>query len=304
LQVGHLLSEIVNIARETFPKNIDIELSMSTRELWMVQGDATQLHQVFMNLCVNARDAMSAGGILKLTAENVEIDENYVRMNLEARTGSYIVVTAEDTGIGISPEDIELIFDPFFSTKPKEQGTGLGLSTVLGIVKSHGGFLTVYSEVGKGSCFKAYLPAIKVNEEQEQEDSSYDLMGQGELVLIVDDEASIREITKISLEAFNYRTVTAIDGIEAIATYAKHHDEIRFVLLDLMMPSLDSATVIQTLKCINPSAHIIAMSGLSSNDRLPPQDVEAFLAKPFTAKALLETLHQLNASTALASPVE
>ncbi|MGB8701194.1 MAG: PAS domain S-box protein, partial [Thermosynechococcaceae cyanobacterium] len=304
LQVGHLLSEIVNIARETFPKNIDIELSMSTRELWMVQGDATQLHQVFMNLCVNARDAMSAGGILKLTAENVEIDENYVRMNLEARTGSYIVVTAEDTGIGISPEDIELIFDPFFSTKPKEQGTGLGLSTVLGIVKSHGGFLTVYSEVGKGSCFKAYLPAIKVNEEQEQEESSYDLMGQGELVLIVDDEASIREITKISLEAFNYRTVTAIDGIEAIATYAKHLDEIRFVLLDLMMPSLDSATVIQTLKCINPSAHIIAMSGLSSNDRLPPQDVEAFLAKPFTAKALLETLHQLNASTALASPVE
>jgi PAS domain S-box-containing protein len=297
LQVGHLLAEVVNIARQTFPKQIQIERDISTRELWTVSADATQLHQVFMNLCINARDAMLNGGTLSIAAENLLADENYVRMNLDAHIGSYVVITVSDTGLGMTPEVIERIFDPFFTTKEEGKGTGLGLSTVLGIVKSHGGFINVYSEVGTGSHFKVYLPASESEEStQSAKTSSNTLMGDGELILTVDDEASIREITKISLEAFNYRVLTAKDGIDALALFAKQHQEIRFVLLDLMMPSLDSATIIRTLQTIDPKVQIITMSGLATHELLPSNishNVKAFLAKPFTAQELLQTLHNL-----------
>jgi two-component system, cell cycle sensor histidine kinase and response regulator CckA len=250
-----------------------------------------------MNLCINARDAMLNGGTLSIAAENLLADENYVRMNLDAHIGSYVVITVSDTGLGMTPEVIERIFDPFFTTKEEGKGTGLGLSTVLGIVKSHGGFINVYSEVGTGSHFKVYLPASESEEStQSAKTSSNTLMGDGELILTVDDEASIREITKISLEAFNYRVLTAKDGIDALALFAKQHQEIRFVLLDLMMPSLDSATIIRTLQTIDPKVQIITMSGLATHELLPSNishNVKAFLAKPFTAQELLQTLHNL-----------
>ncbi len=296
LQVGHLLAEVVNIARQTFPKNIEIERDISTRDLWTVAADATQLHQVFMNLCVNARDAMPHGGTLSITAENLLADENYVRMNLDARVGPYVVITVSDTGLGMSLEVIERIFDPFFTTKGEGKGTGLGLSTAIGIIKSHGGFIDVHSEVGTGSRFKVYLPAAESEVPPPSAAPSSNLMGDGELILTVDDEASIREITKISLEAFNYQVITAKDGIEALSLFAKQHQDIRFVMLDLMMPSLDSATIIRTLQRIDPQVQIITMSGLASNESLvnnTSQNVKAFLAKPFTAQDLLQTLYNL-----------
>jgi PAS domain S-box-containing protein len=296
LQVGHLLAEVVNIARQTFPKNIDIERDFSTRDLWAISADATQLHQVFLNLCVNARDAMPNGGTLGIAAENLQADEHYARMNLEAHIGPYVVITVSDTGSGMPPDVIERIFDPFFTMKEEGKGTGLGLSTALGIIKSHGGFINVYSELGNGSRFKIYLPATESEEATESHETSSNLMGDGELILTVDDEASIREITKLSLEAFNYQVITAKDGIEALALFAQRHQEIRFVLLDLMMPSLDSATIIRTLQAINPQVQIITMSGLSTNEPLASsisRNVKAFLAKPFTAQDLLQTLHNL-----------
>ncbi|NJM77302.1 MAG: PAS domain S-box protein [Acaryochloridaceae cyanobacterium RU_4_10] len=299
LQVGHLLAEVVNIARQTFPKNIEIERDVSTRDLWTVSADATQLHQIFMNLCVNARDAMPHGGKLTIAAENLMADENYVRMNLEAHVGPYVVITISDTGIGMSPDVIERIFDPFFTTKEEGKGTGLGLSTAIGIIKSHGGFVNVHSEVGSGSHFKVYLPAAESEESAQPTDSSSHLMGNGESILVVDDEASIREITKISLEAFNYQAIAAKDGIEALALFAEQHQQIDFVLLDLMMPSLDSATIIRTLQTIDPQVQIITMSGLATNGALANSispNVKAFLAKPFTAQELLQTLHNLKTS--------
>jgi PAS domain S-box-containing protein len=300
LQVGHLLAEVVNIARQTFPKNIEIERDISTRDLWTVSADATQLHQVFMNLCVNARDAMPSGGTLSISAENLQADENYVRMNLNAHVGPYIVITVSDTGCGMPSEVIECIFDPFFTTKEEGKGTGLGLSTALGIIKSHGGFINVSSEMGAGSCFKVYLPAAASEASVPPAAAASNLMGDGELILTVDDEASIREITKISLETFNYRVVTAKDGIEALALFAEQHKSIRFVLLDLMMPSLDSATIIRTLKRIDPQVQIITMSGLATNELLAnnmSQNVKAFLAKPFTAQDLLQTIHNVKTAS-------
>ena len=290
IQIGHLLLEIEQIAKRTFPKSIEIQTDIPARELWTVCADATQLHQVFVNLCVNARDAMPDGGTLLLAAENLFVDENYTRMNLEAKVGSYVVVTIADTGIGIPPSTLERIFEPFFTTKEVGKGTGLGLSTVIGIVKSHGGFVEVESEVEKGSQFKVYLPTVQEKATQLAPDLKLPT-GSGELILVVDDEPSIREITKTSLESHNYRVIAASDGIDAIALYARHKDEISLVLMDLMMPSMDGLTAIRTLQKINPQVKIIASSGLVSSVELAEAagtGVKTFLSKPYTAKELLE----------------
>jgi two-component system, cell cycle sensor histidine kinase and response regulator CckA len=292
LQVRHLLAEVIKVLRQTFPKNITIATDIPTTNLWTVSADTTQLHQVLMNLCVNARDAMPDGGTLSLSIANQFIDEAYTRTNLEAHVGSYVTITVADTGTGIPPKLIDLIFDPFFTTKEQGKGTGLGLSTVLGIIKSHGGFVQVYSEVGKGSQFKVYLPAIS-DAEIPQKDEQALYSGNQELILIVDDEPLIRQVTQTVLENQNYRVMLAADGIEAIAIYAQHKQEISVVLMDMMMPSMDGITAILTLQKLNPKIKVVATSGLTSNAQLvqqPGVNVKAFLPKPYTAKDLLNVL--------------
>jgi PAS domain S-box-containing protein len=294
VQVTHLLLEIRQIANQTFPKSIDVYTDIDP-DLWAVCADATQLHQVLMNLCVNARDAMPDGGTLKISAENFLIDENYTRMNLEAQVGPYIVITVSDTGTGIPPELLDRIFEPFFTTKELGKGTGIGLSTVNGIIKNHGGFINVYSQVGRGTQFKVYLPAVQGTETQQAEDLELPL-GHGELILVVDDEVAIREITKTLLETYNYNVITASDGLDAIALYAQHKDEISVVLMDMMMPSMDGLRSIHVLKKFNPLVKIIAVSGLTSSDKVSvamDSGVKAFLSKPYTAQQLLKTLHSV-----------
>jgi two-component system, cell cycle sensor histidine kinase and response regulator CckA len=292
LQLKHLILEIRQVIKETFPKSIEVDCETS-RNLWTVSGDATQLHQVLMNLCVNARDAMPNGGTLTISAQNFIVDEHYAKMHIDAKIGSYIVVVVADTGIGITHEVLDRIFEPFFTTKELGKGTGLGLSTVLGIVKSHGGFINVYSEVGKGSKFEVYLPAQETTETPEEKELELP-HGSGELVLVIDDEPSIREITKTSLEAYNYKAITANDGIEAIALYAEYRDKISIVLTDMLMPSMDGITTIRTLHKINPKVKIIAISGLATRDKMNAAydlGIKAFLSKPYTAKQLLETIN-------------
>jgi PAS domain S-box-containing protein len=295
LQVGHLLWEVVKIAKSTFPKSIEIEADIPTHELGTVLADATHLHQVFMNLCVNARDAMPDGGKLVITAENAFIDEGDAKKNLEAKVGHYLVVIISDTGIGMSPEVLDRIFEPFFTTKEVGKGTGLGLSTTLGIVKGYGGFITVSSEVNKGSEFKVYLP--QVNDLQKQADAESEMpRGHGELILVVDDEAAVQEITQTSLEIYGYKVLIASDGIEAIALYTRHKDEIKAVLMDIMMPSMDGTTAIRTLWEIDPNVKAIATSGLVSNEKLAQAagaKIQAFLAKPYTLKDLLKVLQEV-----------
>ncbi|MEH2180110.1 hybrid sensor histidine kinase/response regulator [Nostoc sp.] len=294
LQLKHIIVEIAKILKETFPKSIEISTNVP-QDLWMVSGDSTQLHQVLMNLCVNARDAMSNGGTLSISAENMLIDANYARMNLEAKEGPYIVITVSDTGVGISKEMLDRIFEPFFTTKDVGQGTGLGLSTVLGIIKSHGGFVNVYSEPGSETSFQVYLPAVEGMETINPEDLSPQT-GHGELILVVDDEAAIQEIAITSLEAHNYKILVASDGIEAIALYAQNKDKISAVLMDIMLPSLDGLTAIRTLQKINPQVKIIASSGLMSDNKLSAVaaiGVNTFLSKPYTVNELLLSLQKV-----------
>ncbi|MEW6491592.1 MAG: response regulator [Cyanobacteriota bacterium] len=292
VQVRHLISEIKQIGKETFPKSIEIHTDIA-QDLWTVCGDATQLHQVLMNLCVNARDALPDGGILTIRAKNVFLNEESARLNLDAKVGSYIVIAVSDTGTGIPHEILDRIFEPFFTTKELGKGTGLGLSTVIGIVKSHGGFVKVSSKLGQGTDFEIYLPALKENVSASVEDPEMP-RGHGEVILVVDDEAAIRQITQSSLETYSYRVLTASDGIEALAMYAQYREEISLVLIDMMMPAMDGPTTIRTLRKIQPQVKIVGVSGLVANDKLAQAHrlgVETFLYKPYTAKELLKTIN-------------
>jgi PAS domain S-box-containing protein len=290
LQVRHILTEIISVARQTFPKSIEIQVNHAGEDLWLVSVDATQIHQVLMNLFVNARDAMPNGGSLTASTENIFIDADYVARHGQPPVGAYILITVTDTGIGMSKEMLDRIFDPFFTTK--ETGTGLGLSTVKGIVKAHGGAIEVESEVGRGTCFKIYLPAI-YSKETESSAAAADLYdGKGQLVLVVDDESAIGEIAKESLESCNYRVMLAHDGIEAIDIYAQNRRSIAFVIIDMMMPNLDTRSTILALQQVNPQVQIVVMSGSDLNlaGMVEREHVRAFLTKPFTTTDILQTL--------------
>lgn len=295
LQPKHLIKEIIKILKETLPKTIQISFEIPP-DLWIISADATQMHQVLMNLCVNARDAMPEGGSISIKAENVLVDENYARMHLEAKPGRFVVISVTDTGPGMSPEVQSRIFEPFFTTKEMTQGTGLGLSTALTIVKSHGGFINVYSEQHKGSQFSLYLPAVDTPGALEAAADKTDLpLGHGELILVVDDEESIREITRGTLETFGYTVLTASDGTEALAIYADKKNEIAVVLTDMVMPFMDGSATIRALQRMNPRVRIIAASGLGGQRAGEGvlESVSVFLTKPYTAEKLLKTLAQV-----------
>ncbi len=296
IQIGDLLLEIQRIIQQSFPKNIELVLDLPPN-LWSLSADVSMLHQVAINLCVNARDAMPDGGILLIAAENLAIDENYAHMNVDAHVGNYVVITVADTGTGIEFSILDRIFDPFFTTKDIGKGTGLGLSTVVGIVKSHRGFIDVNSEVGKGTRFKVYLPAMVTAEITPTVVPTQPASGQGELILVVDDEVPIQVITTAMLETHGYCVMTASDGIEAIALYAQHQQEIGVVVMDMMMPNLDSLTIVRALRKFNPHVQIIAMSGLATSEvvaQTMAAGVKAFLSKPFTATELLNTIAHLS----------
>jgi PAS domain S-box-containing protein len=291
VQILHIVKEIEKIAKETFPRSIEIKTVLS-KDLWTISADSTQIHQVLMNLCVNARDAMPNGGTITISAENVNVDAQYARMNAEAMEGRYIVLRITDTGTGISPEILERMFEPFFTTKEVGKGTGLGLSTTHAIIKSHGGFINVYSEMGKGTEFKIFLPAEEGEQPIAPEEDQAAPVGNGELILVVDDEAAIREITKLTLEAYGYTVVMAEDGTAAVAAYVQHGEQIALVITDMMMPFMDGASTIRAIRQINPNARFIAVSGL-----MQKSDVGASLGdvvtlqKPYTAEKMLKSIY-------------
>jgi PAS domain S-box-containing protein len=295
LQPYDLLRDMEKIASETFPKTLVVR-NRAPRDLWPVNGDATQLHQVLMNLCVNARDAMTDGGMMTLEAENFNMDESYVAMVPEAQVGEYVMLKVSDTGTGIPREILGKIFDPFFTTKATGKGTGLGLSTSLGIVRSHGGFIKVESEPGRGTTFQVFLPATTEGLLDQSVSRPTNLpRGNGELILIVDDEAGVREVTKTVLVRQGYEVIVAADGTEALAAFAKHLDKVSLVVTDVVMPHIDGVALTRALRKLNPDLRVVAATGHTQNHRaaeLRSLEVKGFLNKPFTAEMLLKVVNK------------
>jgi len=295
VQPKHLLKEMGKIASETFPRSIDTTVDVP-RDLWTITGDPTQLHQVLMNLCVNARDAMPAGGALTIKGENVVLDEASARQVIDAVPGRYIMLTVSDTGTGIPAQIIEKVFEPFFTTKEPGRGTGLGLSTVHAIVKSHKGFIRVFSTPGKGTEFQIYLPSQSAGETPDAvEEQGLALTGSGELILVIDDERMILDMTEETLGSSGYRVLTAANGKEGVALYARQANQVHAVLVDMMMPQMDGLAVIQALRRMNPGVKILAMSGVprEGGDDPVQKMAQNFLSKPFTAATLLRALREI-----------
>jgi PAS domain S-box-containing protein len=297
VHIGDVLNEIESMFHNTFPKNITLETKIAP-DLWLLTGDPTQINQVLLNLCVNARDAMPNGGKLSISAGNTVLDAQLAATRPQAVAGRYVLVEVSDTGCGIPREIIDKIFDPFFTTKELSKGTGLGLSTCLGIIRSHGGFMSVYSELGKGSAFKIYLPA-RMDELPAAIDPCLDEdwpRGRAECILLVDDEESILTVTQQTLEAFGYRVLTAADGAQAVSVFALNRDKITLVLTDMMMPVMDGPATIVALRQIDPRIKIIAASGLNPHGdgaQASHAGVKHFLSKPYTTKSLLVILRDV-----------
>ena len=288
----NLVRDLLSMAQETFPKSISIESSIA-RDAWPITGDVTQLHQVLLNLLVNARDAMPNGGKLKISVENVTLDAETAAVQPDVRPGTFCNIRVIDNGTGIPPAIMEKIFDPFFTTKEAGKGTGLGLSTVLGIVKSHNGFLQVQSQVGQGTYFSIFLPATPAAKASTQAAPQPLPRGAGQLVLVVDDEIPVRNAVKKVLEVNGYRVVAAGNGQQALEIFQQHGNEIQLVLTDMMMPVMDGVTLARKLKESNSNLKVIASSGLYGQEertKLEAIGVAGFLPKPSSSQELLLTV--------------
>ena len=294
--VPPLVDGVARIVRDSLPKNIEIVTRVAPAAPAVV-GDATQFEQVLLNLCVNARDAMPDGGRLTIAADTIALPAQGEPLLGDMAAGSYVVLQVEDTGEGIPPEAIERIFDPFFTTKAPGKGTGLGLSTSLTIVRKHGGQIRVYSEPGRGTRFRVYLPAHGTAAPAAAPVVEPPLpRGHGETVLVVDDEPEIRALTSHLLQAAGYDVLTAVDGADALARYQQHRAGIAVVVTDMMMPVLGGDALLRALRQIDPAVRVIAVSGISANEavaRAAGPETIMFLAKPFTAAALLQALHDV-----------
>jgi len=286
VDIPRLVSDVEKIVTDTFVKSIIVRTDISGA-IPTVLGDATQLHQVLVNLCVNARDAMPDGGTLSLSASAQQLDEREIGLDASVRPGAYTVLRVTDTGSGISPQVIDRMFEPFFTSKPFGLGTGLGLSTSLAIVKSHGGFMRVESEVGRGSTFAVFLPAQGMGVASVSTAAAPDLArGNGELVLVVDDEEALLMMTSLALESFGYRVLLAADGAEAIALFSEHRADIAVVVTDMNMPVTDGFAVIRKIREITPDVRVIAASGLGPPTAAQVPGMVRFLPKPYTADTL------------------
>ena len=305
IRPADLIDGVAEMVRQTFPRNIEIATSVPAGA-WSIRGDATQLHQVVLNLCLNARDAMPGGGRLGLSAENVSLDANSAATSPKAQPGPYVVLRVTDNGLGISPEIAGKIFDPFFTTKEVGRGTGLGLSTASGIVENHRGFIRMQSEVGKGTRFDLYLPAIRESKEAPaappkpaSPPKPVLIRGRGELVLLVDDEENIRRSLDHVLSHHGYRVLLAKDGMEACEIFARH-PEIALVITDLDMPVMDGVALAHAVRKLHRTVKIVVSTGLSAGrnavDRTPELEalgVDAILLKPYGAAKVLALVREV-----------
>ena len=260
VDVRPIVKEMEKLARDTFPQNITVSAQVA-EDLWPVRGNATQLHQVLLNLCVNARDAMAMGGSLSVAADNVALDDVAARAIPDGRPGDFVVLMVSDTGSGMPPEVKATIFEPFFTTKPDGKGTGLGLSTSTRIVKAHEGFFSVQSQVGDGTTFEVYLPRLSEVASEAATNAVEAPRGRGQLILIADDEEGVRELLRRSLEDHGYRVLAAANGAEAVSQFREHSAEVMLLITDQSMPVMDGARAIATIRETRADLPVIVLSG-------------------------------------------
>ena len=299
VDVRALVAELQDFAREALPSNISLVVS-APNQLWPTVGDPTQLLQVLINLITNARDAMPKGGTITISARNIELRDKYSSVSHLANPGRYVAIDVEDNGTGMSAEIVDKAFEPFFTTKDVGGGTGLGLASSLAIVRGHGGYMQAYSEPGHGSRFQIHLVAAPDGSAAPLRSEglpAVDLpVGAGQKVLIVDDEEAVRKLIAEALETYNYTTLEASNGAEALLVLSDPQNRIDLVLTDMMMPVMDGAALAAEMAVSYPRLPLIAASGLNANGgvaRAGVAGVRHFLSKPFTTEALIEAVAEV-----------
>ena len=296
VEIEPLFLGVGNFVRQSFPKGIELKSTIA-QNLDAVLGDSTQIEQILLNLCVNARDAMPGGGSIKLDACNFDVDEGFASRQSQARPGRYVRLSVSDTGSGIPRSLRKKIFEPFFTTKGPDKGTGLGLATVLGIVRSHDGFLTLETEEGEGTTFQVFLPSLHVEDTEvvkpRKNALAGELEGAGEAILLVDDEPTVLKVMQRALEKSGYAVLAATDGEHGAALYAEHHQNVRLVITDMSMPGMDGPELIANLRKINPDVKIICTSGMnteSNTNIFKELGIATVLPKPCNSRTILEAI--------------
>jgi two-component system, cell cycle sensor histidine kinase and response regulator CckA len=287
LDVNKSISEMRSFLASGMEGDIEFKIILDPN-LDVMQGDASQVGQVIMNLCINARDAMPKGGRLIIETDNVEIDEEFCHRNSYGRPGRYVMLMISDTGIGMDAATVDRLFEPFFTTKDIAKGTGLGLATVYGIVKQHDGFLNVYSEVGKGTTFRVYFPSSTGSVSQRPPDIATILTG-SETILVAEDHEGIREVANEILSSYGYTTILAADGQDALRLFRQDPTRIDLVILDVAMPGLSGTEAFTQMRTIRPGLPAVFTSGHTSESASLNSNIAAgavFLQKPYASRTL------------------
>ena len=297
VDVREILSELEELLSHTLPQDIDLQVTIP-KKLRKIKADNTELSQVVMNLAINARDAMPHGGRLEIEVTDFQVDQSCAVRSDKLSVGPYVLLTVSDTGVGIAKNIIDRIFDPFFTTKAMGKGTGLGLATTIGIVHSWGGDMTVYSEPGMGTKFSVLLPTLKLTAKAQAKSDLNDgdvPLGNGETILIVDDELMILRTAQETLESSNYRVLTAAGGTDAVAIFQHENQNIDLVLLDMMMPGMDGPQTKDAMRTLNADCKILASSGLRRliHEEGKLSDMNGFLPKPYSNETLLRAVREI-----------
>ncbi len=295
LNLNTLLDDVTKILRRLIGEDIRIDL-YKHEDLWNVNADRGQIEQIIMNLAINARDAMPEGGIITMETANTVLTEEYARTHIDARPGEYVMLAVSDTGCGMPPDVREHIFEPFFTTKEKGKGTGLGLATVYGTVKQNGGHIYVYSEEGKGTTFRIYLPRVREVLKPEASEPSRGLQGGKETVLLVEDEKEVRELAATLLSELGYTVLEAEDGRYALEMCSRYHGKIDLLITDVVMPGISGSDLSKEIKRCNPGVKVLFMSGYTENAivrRGVLKDGINYIQKPFSSEGLAQAVRRV-----------